>query len=107
VVPVKTTKAIFRLARLCWFDILLQPAGIVTPPRGSFASCSRWRGRVPRRLGTDRLGSYRLAHRVIMPSVVHDTTRYANNRGEVSHQPTRRRECHMRRFKSCVEPAKS
>jgi len=35
-----------------------------------------------------------------MPSVVHDTTRYANNRAEVSHQPTRRRERHMRRFKS-------
>jgi putative transposase len=32
-------------------------------------------GRVPQRLVTDRLGSYRAAHRVIMPSVVHDTTR--------------------------------
>ena len=49
---------------------------------------------------TDRLGSYRAAHQVIMPSVVHDTTRYANNRAEVSHQPTRQREFHMRRFKS-------
>jgi putative transposase len=57
-------------------------------------------GRVPQRLVTDRLGSYRAAHRDIMPSVVHDTTRYANNRAEVSHQPTRRRERHMRRFKS-------
>jgi putative transposase len=44
---------------------------------------------VPHRLVTDCLGSYRAAHRVIMPSVVHDTTRYANNRVEVSHQPTR------------------
>jgi hypothetical protein len=35
-----------------------------------------------------------------MPSVVHDTTRYANNRVEVSHQAPRRRERHMRRFKS-------
>ena len=35
-----------------------------------------------------------------MPSVVHDTTRYANNRAEVSHQPTRQRERQMRRFKS-------
>src|SRR6266853_1391224 len=60
-------------------------------------------GRVPRRLITDRLGSYRAAHRVIMPSVVHDTTRYANNRAEVSHQPTRRRESHMRRFKSAAQ----
>ena len=60
-------------------------------------------GRVPHRLVTDRLGSYRAAHRVIMPSVVHDTTRYANNRAEVSHQPTRRRERHMRRFKSVAQ----
>jgi putative transposase len=31
---------------------------------------------------------------------VHDTTRYANNRAEVSQQPTRQRERHMRRFES-------
>lgn len=43
---------------------------------------------------------HRAAHRVIMPSVVHDTTRYANNRAEVSHQSTRRRERQRRRFKS-------
>ena len=60
-------------------------------------------GRVPHRLVTDRLGSYRAAHRVIMPSVVHDTSRYANNQAEVSHQPTRQRERHMRRFKSVAQ----
>ena len=60
-------------------------------------------GRVPRRLITDRLGSYRAAHRVIMPSVVHDTTRYANNRAEVFHQPACRRESHMRRFTSTAQ----
>ncbi len=35
-----------------------------------------------------------------MPSVEHLTARYANNRAEVSHQPTRQRERQMRRFKS-------
>ena len=35
-----------------------------------------------------------------MPSVTHYTRQYANNRAEVSHQPTRQRERHMRRFKS-------
>ena len=35
-----------------------------------------------------------------MPSVVHDTSQYANNRAEVSHEPTRQRERQMRRFKS-------
>ena len=35
-----------------------------------------------------------------MPSVNHDTERYANNRAEVSHQPIRQREHQMRKFKS-------
>ena len=38
-----------------------------------------------------------------MPSVVHDTGRYANNRAEVSHQPTRQRERQMRGFKSAAQ----
>ena len=38
-----------------------------------------------------------------MPSVPHDTARYANNRAEVSHQPSRRREHHMRQFKSAAQ----
>ena len=54
----------------------------------------------PIRLVTDKLGSYRVAHRIVMPSVAHETGRYANNRAEVSHQPTRQRERQMRRFKS-------
>ncbi len=37
-----------------------------------------------------------------MPSVVHATDQYANNRTEVSHQPTRQRERQMRRFKSAA-----
>jgi putative transposase len=49
---------------------------------------------------TDKLRSYSAAHRQVMPSVVHDTRQYANNRAEVSHQPTRQRERQMRRFKS-------
>ena len=55
---------------------------------------------VPNRRVTDKLRSYGAAHRVRMPSVHHCTMQYANNRAEVSHQPTRQRERHMRRFKS-------
>ena len=58
------------------------------------------RGRLPRRLVTDRLHSYPAVHRTVMPSVVHCTDQYANNRAEVSHQPIRQRERQMRRFKS-------
>ena len=59
-------------------------------------------GREPRRLITDKLRSYSAAHRTVLPSVVHSTDQYENNRAEVSHQPTRQRERQMRRFKSAV-----
>lgn len=36
-----------------------------------------------------------------------DTGGYANNRAELSHQPTRARECAMRRFKSMVQAQRS
>ena len=55
---------------------------------------------VPNRLVTDKLRSYAAAHRAIIPSVTYCTNQYANNRAEVSHQPTRQRERQMRRFKS-------
>src|SRR5262245_42116420 len=68
-------------------DILLQPRRDRHAAARFFRKLLKRSGRVPHRLVTDRLGSYRAAHRAIMPSVVHDTTRYANNRAEVSHQP--------------------
>jgi len=49
---------------------------------------------------TDKLRSYGVAHRELIPESIHDTSRYANNRAELSHQPTRVREQGMRRFKS-------
>jgi len=65
-----------------------------------FRKLLKGQGCEPRRLITDKLRSYSAAHRTVMPSVVHGTTRYENNRAEVSHQPTRQRERQMRRFKS-------
>ena len=59
-------------------------------------------GCVPRRLITDKLRSYTAAQRKVMPSVVHCTDQYANNRAEVSQQPIRQRERQMRRFKSAA-----
>ena len=52
---------------------------------------------------TDKLSYYAAAHRTIMPSVAHDTSQYANNRAEVSHEPTLQRERGMRRFKSMAQ----
>ena len=54
----------------------------------------------PRKIVTDKLSSYRVAHRELIPDTIHDTSQYANNRVELSHQPTRVRERGMRRFKS-------
>ena len=54
----------------------------------------------PRKVVTDKLRSYGVAHRELIPNSIHDTSQYANNRAELSHQPTRVRERGMRRFKS-------
>lgn len=54
----------------------------------------------PRKIVTDKLRSYGVAHRELIPETIHDTSQYANNRAELSHEPTRVRERGMRRFKS-------
>ena len=58
----------------------------------------------PRKIVTDKLRSYGVAHRELIPEAIHDTSQYANNRAELSHEPTRVRERGMRKFKS-VEQA--
>src|SRR3954465_9509373 len=56
--------------------------------------------RTPRVMITDKLASYGAAKREVMPSVEHRKHKGLNNRAENSHQPTRRRERQMKRFKS-------
>ena len=51
----------------------------------------------------DKLGSYRVAHRHLVPDSFHVTDRYANNRAEQSHEATGFRERGMRRFKSAAQ----
>jgi transposase-like protein len=46
---------------------------------------------------------YGVAHRELHLDSIHDRSRYANNRAELSHQPTRVRERGMRRFKSTYQ----
>ena len=57
----------------------------------------------PKRLITDGLRSYAVAHREVLPDVRHRISRYLNNRAENSHRPTRRRERQMQHFKSSVQ----
>ena len=54
----------------------------------------------PRKIVTDKLRSYGVAHREVIPEAIHVTDQYANNRAEQSHEAIRVRERGMRRFKS-------
>ena len=49
---------------------------------------------------TDKLCSYGVARRELMPETIHSTEQYENNRAEQSHEATRVRERGMRKFKS-------
>ncbi|CAM5608471.1 hypothetical protein SHIRM173S_04081 [Streptomyces hirsutus] len=55
---------------------------------------------MPRVVVTDRLRSYRAAHREVMPSVEHRSHKGPDNRAENPHQPTRQRERAMKGFRS-------
>ena len=83
-------------------DILVQARRDRHAATRFFRRLLKKQGRTPRRLVTDKLPSYAAAHRTVMPSVVHRTGQYENNRAEVSHQPTRQRERQMRRFRSAA-----
>jgi putative transposase len=81
-------------------DILVQRYRNARAAKRFFRKLLKGQGSKPWQLVTDKLRSYGGAHRNIMPSVDHNTDRYANNLAEVSHQPTRQRERQMRGFKS-------
>jgi putative transposase len=51
-------------------------------------------------MAADKLPSYGAAKREMMPGVEHRQHKGLNNRAENSHQPTRRRERQMKRFRS-------
>ena len=65
-----------------------------------FKRLLRNHGGEPRKIVTDKLRSYGVAHRGLIPEAIHDMSQYANNRAEQSHENTRVRERGMRRFKS-------
>jgi putative transposase len=65
-----------------------------------FKRLLRSHGGEPRKIVTDKLRSYGVAQRELMPDVYHDNSQFANNRAEQSHEATRVRERVMRKFKS-------
>ena len=65
-----------------------------------FKRLLRSHGSEPRKIVTDKLRSYGVAHRELIPETIHCTEQYVNDRAEQSHEATRVRERVMRRFKS-------
>jgi len=81
-------------------DVYLQAKRDGTTAKRFFKRVLKSHGGEPRKIVTDKLRSYNVAHRNLIPGAIHDTSQYANNRAELSHQPTRVRERGMRKFKS-------
>jgi len=81
-------------------DVFLQSRRDGAAAKRFFKRLIRNHGSEPRKIVTDKLRSYGVAHREVNPETIHDTSHYANNRAELSHPPTRVRERGMRRFKS-------
>jgi transposase-like protein len=85
-------------------DVLVQSRRNTKAAKRFFRKLLKGLCYVPRVIVTDKLGSYGAAKREILPGVEHRQSRYLSNCCEVSHKPTRRRERHMRRFKSAGMP---
>jgi putative transposase len=81
-------------------DVLVQSRRHKKAAKRLFRKLLKKQGCAPRVLITDKLRSYAAAKREIMPGVEHRQHKSLNNRAENSHQPTRRRERIMKRFKS-------
>ena len=81
-------------------DILVQRRRDAKAAKRFFRKLLKRQCTSPRVLVTDKLRSYQVAHRELMPSVAHRRSRYLNHRAENSHQPTRHRERAMKRFTS-------
>ena len=81
-------------------DVLVQSRRDKRAAKRLLRKLLKKQGRAPRVMVTDKLRSYGAAKREIMPGVEHRQHKGLNNRAENSHQPTRRRERQMKRFKS-------
>ena len=81
-------------------DVFFQAKRDGVTAKRFFRRLLRSHGGEPRKIVTDKLRSYGVAHRELIPEAIHSTEQYENNRAEQSHESTRVREREMRRFKS-------
>ena len=81
-------------------DVYLQAKRYGAAAKRFFRRLLQRHGGEPRKIVTDKLRSYGVAHRELIPETIHSTEQYENNRAERSHEATRVRERGMRKFKS-------
>ena len=81
-------------------DVLVQSRRDQRAAKRLLRKLLKRQGRPPRVMITDKLASYPAAKQELIPGVEHRRHKGLNNRAENSHQPTRRRERQMKRFKS-------
>jgi putative transposase len=81
-------------------DVLVQSQRDQRAAKRLLRKLRKRQGRTARVMITDKLASYSAAKREVMPGVEHRRHKGLTNRAENSHQPTRRRERQMKRFKS-------
>ncbi|MDL2403113.1 IS6 family transposase [Rhizobium mayense] len=81
-------------------EVLVQSRRNVKAAKRLMRKLLKGQGQTPRVMITDKLRSYDAAKREVMPGVEHRSHKGLNNRAENSHQPVRRRERIMKRFKS-------
>ena len=84
-------------------DVFVQDGRDARSAQRVFRRLIRQHGDEPRNMVTDKLGSYRVAHRDLALDALHVTDRYANYRAEQSHEATGFRERGMRRFKNTAQ----
>jgi len=85
-------------------DVLLQNRRGAKAAKRFFIRMLKKHKGEPQEIVTDKLRNYGMAHRELSgaPSLetIHNMEKYANNRAELPHHPTRVRERGMRKFKS-------
>ena len=81
-------------------DVLVQSRRNAQAAKRLLRKLLKKQGRAPRVMITDKLKSYAAAKRMLRLGSEHRQHKGLNNRAENSHQPTRRRERQMKRFKS-------
>ena len=81
-------------------DFLVQPKRNAKAAQKLMYKLLKRQGFSPTRIVTDKLRSYHVAFRKLGLSAEHIDDKRSNNRAENSHQPVRRRERKMQRFKS-------